>query len=105
VSIPMSTAKPTQCLLCCRAADTSSLVLDTLPWLHAAAVGNAAMLADRKVKFAPDMDGYALPNALHWLLLPLSKRTVRLCEHVHRGIPNLFVACGHQACFSWGRWK
>ena len=60
-----------------RAADTSTLFLDTLPWLHAAAVGEAAMLADRKLKFVPDMDGFALPNALHWLLLPLSKRTVR----------------------------
>lgn len=54
------------------------------------------MLADRKVKFAPDMDGYALPNALHWLLLPLSKRTVRLCEYWHRTI--FFCSntmCGH----------
>lgn len=76
MSVPFPTGKPTQCLLCYRAANTSSLFLDTLPWLHAAAVGDAAMLADRKVKFAPDMDGYALPNALHWLLLPLSKRTV-----------------------------
>jgi hypothetical protein len=56
--------------------------VDTLPWLHAAAVGKDAMLADRKVKFDPDMDGYALPNALHWLLLPLSKRTVRHSAHV-----------------------
>lgn len=53
------------------------MFLDVLPWLHAAAVGDAAMLADRKVKFVPDMDGFALPNALHWLLLPLSKRKVR----------------------------
>jgi hypothetical protein len=53
------------------------MFLDTLPWLHAAAAGKAAMLADRKVKFVPDMDGFALPNALHWLLLPLSKRMVR----------------------------
>jgi hypothetical protein len=70
------------------------MFLDTLPWLHAAAVGDAAMLADRKAKFAPDMDGYALPNALHWLLLPLSTRTVRFFRYVQRGVPNQVVACG-----------
>ncbi len=59
-----------------RAADARASFVTTLTWLHAAAVGDAPLLTDRKLKFLPDLDGFALPNHLHWLLLPFSKRTV-----------------------------
>ncbi len=60
-----------------RAADASGSFVSTLTWLHAAAAGDAPLLVDRKLKLVPDLDGFALPNHLHWLLLPFSKRTVR----------------------------
>ena len=58
------------------------MFLDSITPLHTATAAARPLITDRRLKLVPATPGgYRLPGFYHWLLLPFSKRPVRVAQH------------------------